>query len=469
MLANKQLNLYYICMNQQKSLFPDLSQIALLAFLLSLAICSFMVSTFIISRTHNDTLQTEHFILEKSLLIEDTLSRLFYKAEILAAIIRHGKGSIYDFQGIAALIVDDPAILNVLIAPGGIVADAYSEYDDVSLLLGHNFFSDGGGNIEAVKAIESGELVMAGPFIGRQGYKVLAGRLPVFLDAEKTDLWGLVSVTLKFPEALDNAELGRLRMQGYEYELWRISPDTNEKQILDSNLKNAGANSRFVEKHIQFFNADWYLKLLATRSWYDYREIIFLAAAGLSISFLIFFIAQNNYRLKQTRAKLDILAKTDPLTGIFNRRHFAELVQMDMERARRFNENSYIILMDIDHFKNVNDTYGHSTGDKVLIEIARRMKETIRTYDILARYGGEEFIIYMPNTDSSGAAVIAERLRLKLCDNPCEFTEARVNITASFGVAKITESGIEKAIYHADLALYRAKEEGRNRVIFHTV
>jgi len=276
-------------------MFPNISRVAILSFLVSLILFSFMTGAVIISTTHNETLQKEQFILEKSLRIEETLSKLFYKTEILAALVRHGEGDIQDFEGIAALIVDDPAILNILIAPGGVVSNVYSVYGDESLLLGHDFFSESGGNLEAIKAVESGEFVMAGPFVARQGYVVLAGRLPVYLDAEKTDFWGLVSVTLRFPEALDNAELGRLRTQGYEYELWRINPDTGERQVLDSNLENANPNVHYVEKEILFLNAEWHLRLLAARSWYNHPEVIILIIAGVFISVLVSYIIQSNH------------------------------------------------------------------------------------------------------------------------------------------------------------------------------
>jgi len=358
-------------------------------------------------------------------------------------------------------------MLNVLIAPGGVVTNAYSVLDDASSLIGHDFFSELSGNIEAMLAIQTGELVMAGPFMARQGYMVLAGRLPVFLDAEKTNFWGLVSVTLRFPEALDNAELGILRIQGYEYELWRINPDTGEHQILDSTINNAGPNARYLEEHIQFLNADWYLRLLTTRAWYSYPEVIVLILAGLFISLLVLFVAQNYFRLKQARAELAVLATTDPLTGIYNRRHFIELARIDIERARRFSEKPYVIIIDADYFKKVNDTYGHLVGDEVLIEITNRLKETIRPYDVLARYGGEEFIVYMPNSNEDGIAAAAERLRLNICETPFKFLDVDLNITASFGVSIIDDDGIEKAIKNADDALYRAKEEGRNRVDFH--
>lgn len=425
-----------------------------------------MVGVVIVNKERSEALQQEQFILEKSLRIQEALSRLFFRTEILAALIRQGNGYIEDFDAIAALIVDDPSISNILIAPDGIVTSVFSTHDDVSSMIGHNFFDESSGNIEAIKALEMGELVMAGPFMAVQGHMILAGRLPVFLDTERTNLWGLVSVTLRFPEALDNAELSRLRIQGYEYELWRINPDTGERQILDSNIQDASADARYVEERIQFLNANWHLRLLTTRSWYNYPEVIILIIAGFFVSLLVLFIAQNNFRLKQTRAELDILAKTDPLTGVYNRRYFADIVQTDIKRSNRFNEKCYIILIDADHFKNVNDTYGHLTGDKVLIELARRMKEIIRPYDLLARYGGEEFIIYMPNSNQDGIAAATERLRLRICEHSFKFADANLDISASFGVAVIDDS-IEKAIKNADDALYKAKEEGRNRVVFY--
>jgi diguanylate cyclase (GGDEF)-like protein len=428
-----------------------------------------MVGVVIIARARAEDLQAEQFIMEKSSRINATLSNLFFKTEILAALIQYGGGEISDFDTIAAIIVDDPAILNVLIAPGGVVTRAYPVHEGIDALIGLDFFDEGesGGNREAILAVETGELVMAGPFMARQGHMVLAGRLPVFNDAEKTDLWGLVSVTLRFPEALDNADLESLRMRGFEYELWRICPDTGERQVLDSNLTGVRAGTRYRMEHITFLNADWYLRIMATRSWYHYPEVIGLILAGLFISFLMLFVVQNNHRLKQTRSELAILAKTDSLTGIYNRRHFAELVQIDIARAQRFNEQAFVIIVDADYFKKINDTCGHMAGDKVLTEFARRMKEVIRPYDLLARYGGEEFIIYMPNSNPEGATAAAERLRRNICDTPFNVIKEGLKMTASFGVAAIEENDFEKAIINADDALYKAKEAGRNRVILH--
>jgi diguanylate cyclase (GGDEF)-like protein len=309
---------------------------------------------------------------------------------------------------------------------------------------------------------------LGGPFKSAQGGEVLVGRLPVYIDTQtkKHKFWGLVSVTLKFPQALDAAELSIFKTQGLAYELWRVNPDTNEKQVILSNYENSKSNHRFIEKHVPVINADWYLKVWPIRVWYSYPESLVLIIASFFISFLVLFVMQNNFVLKRMRFVLEDMAKCDPLTGIYNRRHFMEDSQMDIQRASRQKDDCYIILFDLDKFKSVNDTHGHLIGDNVLIDTTTRIKAVIRPYDLFARYGGEEFIIYASGIDKNGIAALAERLRLSICDKEFEYEGVCLNSSASFGIAHIGDYDINKAILHADKALYTAKNEGRNRVVF---
>jgi diguanylate cyclase (GGDEF)-like protein len=166
------------------------------------------------------------------------------------------------------------------------------------------------------------------------------------------------------------------------------------------------------------------------------------------------------------------IATVDSLTGIFNKRHFLGFSNILIERARRHQENCYLLFFDIDFFKKINDTYGHTIGDKVLIEIAARIKSSIRRSDLFARYGGEEFIIFMTDADDAGANKAAERLRLSICEKKFEYDDVSLEVSASVGVSKIIDFGVEKAIHNtmekaiqnADAALYTAKKDGRNRV-----
>ena len=185
----------------------------------------------------------------------------------------------------------------------------------------------------------------------------------------------------------------------------------------------------------------------------------------LLILFAVVFLLARNVTLSK---KLKELASKDSLTGILNRRHFMELGLMQIERSRRMKTESFIVIYDLDHFKGVNDRYGHLAGDKVLIEIAQRIKKTIRPYDLFGRYGGEEFILLVSDTDKQNMINIAERLRRDVCETPVEFEGLQIPISASFGIACAAPlNDMHTATKHADEALYRAKNEGRNRVVFY--
>ena len=164
--------------------------------------------------------------------------------------------------------------------------------------------------------------------------------------------------------------------------------------------------------------------------------------------------------------KLEELAYSDALTGIMTRQHFMDLASGQFERAKRTNGNSFIIMFDVDRFKNVNDTYGHLVGDKVLKCVADRVQELIRPYDLFGRYGGEEFILFISDINEEDVMIQAERVRLALCDKIMAFDGAELTVSASFGVASIlSEDDLTQVVKLADEALYTAKREGRNRVI----
>lgn len=161
------------------------------------------------------------------------------------------------------------------------------------------------------------------------------------------------------------------------------------------------------------------------------------------------------------------LTKMDPLTGVRNRHEMMVELDAERERSRRSGVPCTIAMVDLDHFKNVNDTYGHMVGDTVLRHISRLFGEQLRPYDIIYRYGGEEFLLCLPNTDLDTALTVLERLRQKIEDSAIAYggDGETVSITASFGVAQIdTVEHIVKTIENADMALYDVKQGGRNVV-----
>ena len=167
--------------------------------------------------------------------------------------------------------------------------------------------------------------------------------------------------------------------------------------------------------------------------------------------------------IKALSAQLRELAFTDSLTKIYNRLHFAHFLDAEIDKAKRYGTTFSIIFFDLDHFKLINDTYGHQVGDEVLEQVTKLVDSMNRKADIFARYGGEEFIILTPETDISGAMIHAERLRDKI--DKYNFKTVG-HLTSSFGVTEFKgeNDSIEELLDRADIALYQAKELGRNRV-----
>ncbi|MBN1607649.1 MAG: diguanylate cyclase [Polyangiaceae bacterium] len=173
--------------------------------------------------------------------------------------------------------------------------------------------------------------------------------------------------------------------------------------------------------------------------------------------------------LRRANDRLERLASTDELTSVLNRRALEEALRRDLARADRDAKPLSVALLDVDHFKAVNDTWGHQTGDAVLAMVGRSLKDSLRVSDVIGRYGGEEFLCILPATDSGGALVVAERLRRVLCEQAVPTPAGTVHVTASFGVATATGPGCRNAlssiVSRADACLYRAKQGGRNRVV----
>jgi diguanylate cyclase (GGDEF)-like protein len=166
------------------------------------------------------------------------------------------------------------------------------------------------------------------------------------------------------------------------------------------------------------------------------------------------------------RLRLEHMATTDSLTELANRRHFMRIFALQLERAKRYKRRLSLIFLDIDHFKQVNDTYGHATGDEVLKGVARVLRQTARKTDTVARYGGEEFAILMEETGLSGAQRIAERIQEALKKQPFGPQDALFFKTVSVGVATFPQHGDapERLIACADEALYQAKRNGRDQI-----
>ncbi|MBL4780908.1 MAG: diguanylate cyclase [Porticoccaceae bacterium] len=177
--------------------------------------------------------------------------------------------------------------------------------------------------------------------------------------------------------------------------------------------------------------------------------------------------AISHREVQQAHADLEELSHRDPLTGVYNRRYMEAELDKEFQRVARYGGKLSVLFLDLDFFKKVNDTYGHQAGDQVLIEVTQRISSIVRATDCLARYGGEEFAIMLPETDTSGGLVFANRVREAIEKTPVQYEEHVIAVTASLGLSEYVEGteNYDTLLDQSDKALYVAKKQGRNRVV----
>jgi len=487
--------------NEKREIF-GISAFSILIFVILLGLLSYIIFYAVSYRQRTESQYMEQLIVEKGLKINEVVSRHLHKTQVLSAMVLQGDGHIEDFEKIAEVLVDDPAILNVLIAPDGIVAYVFSLEESESALLGFDYFSADAGNMEAIMAVETGELVMAGPFVGRQGHMILAGRLPVFLDSSDVhvgtdgsndstgstgstgstnsiggrEFWGLVSVTLRFPQALNDVGLEVFEAHGFTYELWRINPESNEKQVIASSEKYMESSNSIIDQQVEIFNARWYISLTHIDPWYVRNsDIVAIIIGGLMISFLIAFVMQNNYVLniskirlaeavKQaetaSRAKSMFLASMSheirtPLNGVIG---FAEITLDDEDISQVTREqvtkslNSANSLLNV--LNNVLDVTKIESGKMELEMIAFDLQVLLDTCKFVVKPAASEknLPLIFNITDAlkeqlSSKSIIGDPTKLRqiffnLLSNAVKFTEQ--------GSVKLTAELVEPAEHDED-------------------
>jgi len=207
-----------------------------------------------------------------------------------------------------------------------------------------------------------------------------------------------------------------------------------------------------------------YVSVDGASRWLAWVALASLAVAGLLIIMMGLRLVRSRTQLAALNADLERLARVDPLTGLRNRRDIEETLLGALSAARRHQSGLAVLLIDIDHFKRINDTQGHQAGDAVLTSTGQTIEMALRTEDSVGRWGGEEFLAVLPHTDAEGAMIIAERLRAHVARSEPAGGDPRMAVTATIGVAMWASGGMDDLISRADHALYAGKTAGRNHV-----
>lgn len=260
---------------------------------------------------------------------------------------------------------------------------------------------------------------------------------------------------------LQTANSALIRIMGYDSfeELQNVSlkdvwVDPEQRIRMIERLRKEGSVLNY-EVHLRRRNGDELIASFDARGTFD--------AEGRLVHFDT--IVQDITRRIQAKMELERLARTDSLTGLFNRQYLMERFEEEIARAGRYDRPLAVMLIDLDHFKVVNDTHGHLAGDAVLVSAVSSITGILRETDFAGRYGGEEFCVVMPETSIQGAVELAERLReaMEETDHILS-TGSKLRVTCSIGVSEVSSGSVEETIALADLALYAAKRSGRNRV-----
>ncbi len=272
---------------------------------------------------------------------------------------------------------------------------------------------------------------------------------PIGVSVSRRDDGKIIFVNTRFAELIGLKREDLIGRQARDYYL-----DRHQRERVIERLRSYGS---VTNMEVQFRRADG-------SSFWTLFTVNQAVIQGVQVN--LAWIYDYTDRRNMEEALRD-MASRDPLTGIYNRRSFMELARSQLARAHRFSEPMSVFVLDVDHFKRINDSYGHATGDDALRMVAGGCQAILREYDILGRLGGEEFVVVLPGATAQESRVVAERVRRHLSRMAIPGPEGRFHLTSSIGISAIEGAydTLEKAIHRADLALYRAKREGRNRVV----
>jgi len=276
-----------------------------------------------------------------------------------------------------------------------------------------------------------------------------------------------------------------LDKMGYEVEVakdgeeaWKILDQNGSPELVILGWMTPGIDGMEICRKLRSKQSEFYHYVLLITARSNKQDIAFALEAGADDYLVKPFdldelssrlavanrIVSVQHQLIKARENLRVQATKDGLTGVWNRVTFLNLFESELDRASRSGATTGLLMLDIDHFKKINDRFGHLSGDLVLKEIADRLKRFLRSYDFLGRYGGEEFMIALPGVTKAQLHEIAERIRLSIANEPVSLNASEINITLSIGAADVTPGRKNPihAIAVADVALYHAKNMGRN-------
>ncbi len=387
----------------------------------------------------------------------------------IAALIRHQGGDRRGFVGLANQMIQYyPGVDSLQLQPNGIITDIIPLKGNEKA-LGLNVLTESNDK-EAPIARRTGQLVVTGPFDLTQGGLGVVARLPISINNE---FWGFSAALIRFPEVLQSANLPSLLEAGYNYRLLHHNAVTGQvNTIAETDIPLLASPEAF---NIDIPGAIWTFEITPLKNWTDPLLLSIKVIVGLFFVMLITFLSLLWVRLRNERHllehtiierthDLEALAHYDSLTGLPNRTLFVDRFQSALAHSQRKQKMLAICFLDLDDFKSVNDHYGHLEGDNLLVEIANRIRDTIRAEDTISRQGGDEFTLIL--TEISSRQELEKFLQriMDACTLPYSINDEKYNISLSIGATLYPNdnANLDTLVRHADHAMYQAKLNGKN-------
>ncbi len=357
------------------------------------------------------------------------------------------------------VLQESNSIRNIALAPGNVIAYV-SPYEENKKAIGLAYLENAEHRDSVLKMMKVKRKVVAGPVSLVQGGTGFIGRIPVYRDTEKTEYWGLASIVIDAECVYERSGL-KDNVSGIEIALSGRDGSGECGDVFFG--KEEIFNNDPVILTVQLGDDSWVLGAVPAGGWNDpesNRKILLARIGGITIAL---FLTLSFLILLLSNRTMQYYALYDPLTGLANRRLFRIVSQQLLNLSYRKNRILGILFLDLDDFKKVNDTYGHKTGDKVLVETSNRIKDSLRKSDIVCRHGGDEFVVILHDVDSrDNIEKIAGKI-LNSISQPLNLQGLIINLGVSIGISIYPEDGvsISDLLKKADSAMYCAKQRGK--------
>jgi len=428
-------------------------------------------------RNNDEQLVVQQILATQESELSRRLSHMLSSTYFLAQEVARSQGRFERFDAFAATLLQRmEGISNLQLAPGGVISRIYPLAGNEAA-IGHDILKDDRRREEAIEAVRDRSLTLAGPFELLQGGTAVIGRNPVFLSQSDggEKFWGFTSALILLEDLIGGSGLSALPSTKYAYELSRTIPETGLTSVFARSGDNVIAKMQSIEIIVP--NGSWTLRIgLQEHASHTVHRLGQLGAflIALLLAALTRRIADEPETLRQKVAAqtqdLHRLAYFDELTGLPNRHQFTEVLRTGLLQSAKSGNGLALLLMDLDHFKEVNDTLGHDMGDMLLREAGERLSKILPEGATLARLGGDEFTVVVIAQDFAAVAEQISRNIIEAIGQPFYLQRNTAHVSASIGIASASKLNSEpvELLKRADQAMYEVKRSGRGGFIHYS-